>query len=281
MTDISITDSTFDISVTSSYYMSIQANLNGLSFCILDPVTNKYIALVHKNFDKPDYQYSHLNEYFNRSDFFKYQYKKIFFLYHTNEYALIPAPLHDENRKSDILHFNGHKVDYEHKLISNRINMCDSVNTFAIPMPLYEILKSRFADIKIFNQSTPRIESALIRRKSDADYQFLIHVQDNWFEITATDKHNLILQNSFNYNSEKDLIYMLLFTFEQLKIQAARSYVEINGNITASDLRYKTVKKYLRNAIMAPLPPHFLYSENIQNVESQYFANLFNLTLCV
>ena len=41
--DLSIVDETFDANISSSYFLSIQASLDGFSFSILDPIRNKYI----------------------------------------------------------------------------------------------------------------------------------------------------------------------------------------------------------------------------------------------
>jgi hypothetical protein len=281
MTDISITDSSFDISVTSSYYLSIQAHLNGLSFCILDPVTNKYIVFEHKEFEKPDHHQAQLEEFLFIHDYFKHQYKKTQFLYHTSCYTLIPSPLYSESKASDIMKFNGCPIPDKSRLISNRINMCDSVNTFAIPDFLYHTLKNQFPDIRFFHQCTPIIESALIRKKNNAEHQFMVYIQNGRFDIIATEKHNLMLCNTFTFNNENDLIYMILFVFEQLALPAANTYVEIGGSISADDNNISIIKKYLKNAVLSTLPPHFSYSDEIKNIEGHRFSNLFNLTLCV
>jgi len=43
MQNVAFVDETLDINLTQLYHLSIQSDLNGLSFCILDPVRNKYI----------------------------------------------------------------------------------------------------------------------------------------------------------------------------------------------------------------------------------------------
>ncbi len=281
MTDISIIDSSFDIGVTTSYYMSIQANLNGLCFCILDPVTNKYVLFEYKSFKQPDLHQTQLEEQLITNQYFNRTYKKVMFLYQTDCFALVPTPLFSDDYVKDILEFNGCQPTAEDHLVTNKINMCDSVNVFAIPRFLYHTLKNQFPEIRFLHQSTPIIESALLRKKSLSEFQFLITLQDHSFEIIATHKHHLKLCNTFQYSNEKDLIYLILFTFEQLGLSMNQTYIEISGAISSSDTKYVQIKRYLKNAVLAPLPPHFLYSEAIHSLESHRFANLFNLTLCV
>ncbi len=281
MADISIIDSTFDISVTSSYYMSIQANLNGLSFCILDPVTNKYVLFEHKTFKQPDHHQAQLEEQLITNQYFRHSYKKVLFLYQTNCFALVPIPLFSEEHAKDILEFNGCHPTADDHLVINKINMCDSANVFAIPRFLYHTVKNQFPDVRFFHQCTSIIESALLRKKSQAENQFLINIQEHSFEIIVAQKHHLKLCNTFLYNNEKDLIYLILFTFEQLGLSSANTYIELSGAISPTDSRYSLIKRYLKNAVLAPLPLHFLYPESICSLEVHRFSNLFNLTLCV
>ena len=51
MQEFAFIDETLDINLTQSYYLSIQLSLNGLSFCIHDPVRKIYIAFSNKKFD--------------------------------------------------------------------------------------------------------------------------------------------------------------------------------------------------------------------------------------
>lgn len=281
MTDISIIDSTFDISVTSSYYMSIQANLNGLSFCILDPVTNTYVLFEHKTFKQPDHHQAQLEEQLITNHYFRQPYKKVLFLYQTSCFALVPMPLFSEEHAKGILEFNGCHPTADDHLLTNKISMCDSANVFAMPRFLYHTLKNQFPEVRFFHQCTSIIESALLRKKSQAENQFLINIHEHSFEIVATQKHNLKLCNTFLYNNEKDLIYLILFTFEQLGLSVGNTYIELSGAINTADSKYTLIKRYLKNVVLAPLPPHFKYSEGIRSLEVHQFFNLFNLTLCV
>lgn len=281
MTDISVKDSEFDIKVTSSYYMSIQAHLNGLSFCILDPVTNKYILLEHREFKQPDYELSFLKEQLASNMYFSLPYKKVYFLYNTGCFTLIPTPLFSEEKVVDLLNFNGCEPKPDESVVSNKISMCDSINVFLMPDALLDMLKAQFADIRIIQQVTPMIESAMAKRKNQKHNQLLIHIQHGSFEIIAIRSHSLMLCNSFAYTNEKDLIYLVLFAFEQLGFKMAETSVEVSGDVAADDPRFVMIRKYLKECVMTTLPFHYGYNDQIRNVESQRFVNLFNLPICV
>ena len=47
MTKTYVVDQSFDASITTSYFLSIRSSSGGLSFCVLDPVTNTYIAFAN------------------------------------------------------------------------------------------------------------------------------------------------------------------------------------------------------------------------------------------
>ena len=80
MQDFAFIDETLDINLTQSYYMSIQLSLDGLSFCILDPVREKYIAFCNKSFSKElefDDYLNQVESYILKNDLLKSS-KKIF-----------------------------------------------------------------------------------------------------------------------------------------------------------------------------------------------------------
>ena len=93
MQDFAFVDETLDINITQSYYLSIQVSLNGLSFCILDPVRNKYIALSHQNFETDlifDDFLNTIEEYIEKNELLNHTFKSTKLIWLTNKNTLIP-----------------------------------------------------------------------------------------------------------------------------------------------------------------------------------------------
>ncbi|MFW6352211.1 MAG: DUF3822 family protein, partial [Bacteroidota bacterium] len=80
--DLSVIDETYDSTITASYFLSIQASLDGFSFCTLDPVRNKYVQFRHfelKDVEKDEFS-SAVENLFENNEFLNLPYKKVFIL---------------------------------------------------------------------------------------------------------------------------------------------------------------------------------------------------------
>ena len=64
--------------------------------------------------------------------------------------------------------------------------------------------------------SSPLIESLSLQFKHDLGKKVVLHIQYSHFEVVYYKDGNLQFYNSFNYTTGEDLIYYVLFVFEQL-----------------------------------------------------------------
>ena len=60
-------------------------------------------------------------------------------------------------------------------------------------------------------------------------------------------KNKLMFYNRFDFNTKEDIIYYLLFTIDQLKLNPEEIPLVITGNISEDDDNYKIIYEYIRN----------------------------------
>jgi hypothetical protein len=66
-------------------------------------------------------------------------------------------------------------------------------------------------------------------------------------ELTYFLKNKLMFYNRFDFATKEDVIYYLLFTIDQLKLNPEEIPVVITGNISEDNDNYKIIYKYVRN----------------------------------
>ena len=96
MVEFEFLDETLDINSTLSYHLSVQANLDGLIFSILDTVRNKYIAL--KSYaltEKPNHiaDFDWYESILQKDDFLMQEYKSVGLIFVGEKSTLVPDPL--------------------------------------------------------------------------------------------------------------------------------------------------------------------------------------------
>ena len=86
--------------------------------------------------------------------------------------------------------------------------------------------------------------------KNKEEKQVFVHLQKEHFEIVVVKNQQLILFNSFQYNTPEDFIYFILFTCEQLQLNPETISVQLLGNCTEEDAFFKIAYQYIRNCTL-------------------------------
>jgi hypothetical protein len=281
MHDFSFIDETLDINITNTYHVSIQVSLNGFSFCILDTVHNKYIALKHYEFGKKDTTFENNIKLTLRDDeFMNQEYKSAGLIFTTRKSTLIPAPLFNKKYLKEYFSFN-HNLDESEKIYYNHLRNTDAYVVFALPGYLPDIINHHFPKINIYHQSTPFLENILRNHKKKPDKHIVFLNADNeLFDIAVVHLKKLKLYNCFYYKNENDLLYFVLYMYEHLKLDPEKSDLCIAGKILKSSKHYEILNKYIRNIRFEKLEPQFSYSYTLNEIPSHTFVNLLNLYTC-
>jgi len=281
MSDIDVIDDSFDKNITTSYFLSIQVSLNGLSFSVLDPVRNIYILLKHISFEKEDKNYVQTQELLITDPVLNYDYKRVYFLFNTPNATIVPGSLYNYEETGHTLLFNS-RIDKEsQKIESHKIKLADAWNIFAVPDFLYYMVKNQYPEIQFFQQYTPQIEANLISGIVTSEPVMYINIQKDIFDIVVLRKYNLLFCNSFKYNNPEEFAYFALNSIKQLNFDQKKLKVILSGIMSGSDSYYNILSRYLNSVSIIRPPRHFNFSSGFKAVKTEEFYNLFSLPLCV
>ena len=281
MQNFAFVDETLDINITHSYYLSIQISLNGLSFCILDPVREKYIAFENKLFQKNKLfndLLDDIEDYLDQHELLKHQFKATKLLWVTNKNTLIPNSYFKKENLKKYFEFN-HKLDDLDEIHYSELKYVDAYSIFVIPNQIANIFSKRFKNIEFLNQQVPFIEQALYKHHSEAK-RILVNVNQEFIDICITENGKLLLYNNFLYKNEMDMVYFILYVFDQFKLSTEDTELIISGLIDKNSDPYKQLKRFIAHLRFEKLPEEFTYSYTFNRIPSHQFANLFKLHLC-
>ena len=284
MTKTYVVDQSFDASITTSYFLSIRSSSGGLSFCVLDPVTNTYIAFANIPFIDTSKDNIKTQEVLLKEELLQLPYKKVFFLYESPKATLVPSALYDSSKHNELFKLNHSISEEPYELVAQKIKMADAWNICSIPQFMYHLVKTQFDSIEFYQQYSPFVESCLIAsqlKKQEVVMHIAVH--DTFFDLLVIKDRKMVLCNSYAYANVNDFLYFVLFTFEQLKLEAENTNVMVHGLSDKQNPLYKKLKNYLRQAKMANPTPHFKFSNHMRIKEGNklLFHNLFNLSICV
>ena len=151
MQEFAFVDETLDLNLTLSYKLSIQVSLNGFSFCIIDPVRNKFIALLHKNFEKNlllDDLQSLVKNYIDGNELLNKEYKNIKIIWQSIKNTIIPQKYFDDKNLKKYFELS-HKLDDLDEIHYKKLKYSDSYSVYAIPLYVSEPTSTKDHNVEI------------------------------------------------------------------------------------------------------------------------------------
>lgn len=281
MQDFSFVDETLDINLTQSYYLSIQAGLDGLSFCILDPVREKYIALAHKTFHKElifDDFLNELENYLENNELLNHPYKSTRLIWVSPKNTLIPSSYFKKENLKQYFEFN-QKLGELDEIHYNELMYIDAYSVFIVSNQVANIFAKKFQNISFYNQQIPFIEQSLLKHHSESK-KVVANVNHNFMDLCITENGKLMHHNNFAFKTGMDIIYFILYVFEQFGLDPKTTELYLNGFIHKKEETYIQLKNFVNHLRFDKLNEEFSYSYTFNKIPSHTFTNLFNLHLC-
>ena len=267
--------------LSTSYYLSIQLSLDGLSFCVFDPVSNSFVAMGHYDIEDEDESFSKHEEVLLKSEIFREQFKKTTVSVESRSFSVVPKGLYDADKAADVLGFIGCKVTKEDKVLADEIDMAGAVVVYSISNFLYYFLRTQFANIQIVHAMTPVINTALLKHDNDKK-RAIVHAVFgcDGVSVVVVEQNMFKLCNKFKYKAASDLVYIITYMLSQLGLNNDQTKIVVSGNMERNDDRSQLLKRFVHNVSFAKLPQYFAYDINVMQPEHK-FVNLFNMSLCV
>ena len=277
-------DETIDLNSTSNYHLSIQLGLDGFSFSILNPESKKYIALKNYpnlNANSEIITLDWIKSILKEDEFLNRNFKSVAVIFVTSNSVLVPDPLFKKENLKDYFDFN---LDLpESQSIQNtKIERADSWSLFPVQTDILDILKEKFLNLNVFHQSAPFINNILSNTKNtDESTQANVHLYGKFFDLAVIDKQKLQLYNCFSYRHVNDLLYYILYVFDQLKLPAESTTLQLSGKVTRQSSFFENLRRYVKKVDFAKRDPFYKYSYTFSKVPEHTFSNLLNLYPCV
>lgn len=250
----------------------LQVSLTDVSYCIKDTLKNKIETVKNVAFDtssNPNHIEVSLNKVFNDIPELKTSFDEITVLHNNSLLTFVPSVLFDERYLSSYLQYNTKVFEsdfYTHDVVSNY-----EVNTVYIPyVNINNYLIDHFGSFNYKHSFSVLVKKILDSSKNMDESQLYVHIQKENFQIIAVKNQKLLLFNTFDYKTEEDFIYYLLFTAEQLNLNPETVQLKLIGAINTDSNLYKIAYQYIRNVSL--FTDHYNVNDNLSKYEYlQYF----------
>jgi len=235
---------------TSNYHkLSIQISLNGLSFCVVDTISNMLVVsetVVFETTHSPYEVQKHIEELFKQYNVKKATFSEVVVIHNNNLFNLVPKALFNKEELPNYLKYNA-KILANDFIVYDEIDSHDIVNVYVPFVNINNYIYDIFGEFEFKHSGTIMVESLLKSHNSGNETVCYVHIAEQQLNITIIAEKKLLLYNCFNYNTKEDFIYYLLFTLEQLKLDTEKVKVNFFGTIKEEDAIYKLCYEYIKN----------------------------------
>lgn len=239
-----------DFNYLDNSHLSIQINLDGFSFCILNEDLKEITALnTYEFFEKKsslDTVLKNIKEIVSEESLLQQKYKSVNLTFKNKLNTFVPLELFDEKLLANYL-------QYTIKVLSNDFITYDTleshhlVNVYIPYVNITNYFLEQFGPFNYQHASSVLVEKLLNLHPKNEELKVYVHVAKHDFQVIVIQQQNLILYNSFDLNTAEDFGYFILFTFEQLNLNRETDQLVLLGNIDQQSNLYKLMYKYVRN----------------------------------
>ncbi|MEP5430264.1 MAG: DUF3822 family protein, partial [Flavobacteriaceae bacterium] len=200
--------------------LSIQVGLNGLSFCVLDTISNKILAFEQITFKTTSTPYLVLKELktiLNEKSIVAANFKEVVVVHKNNLFSLVPKPLFNEQELPNYLKFNSKIMANDH-IVYDEIPNYDMVNVYIPFANVNNYIYDLFGEFEFKHSGTVLTTILLNQNRSSGNPVCYVQVSEKEMEVVIISGKKLHFYNYFGYQTSEDFLYYLLFTLEQLQI---------------------------------------------------------------
>ncbi len=272
-------DETLDINSTENYELSIQVSPDGLSFCVLDTIRNKFVLMRSNEPEENKYfNPDKINELVSKDDFLTKRYKKVNIVTSSPRFTIVPAPLFDPGKKDEYFKFN-HIIEEGNTIIVNKLGDPDSYLVFSVPKQIIDLMRSYYPGVHPYHHIKPLFDHISHCRKSVNGNYIHLHVERDVFNIVIFNDNKLKFCNSFYYRNISDVLYFVLKVFKSLDIKQEET-IYFSGRTEKYDDLSSSFSMYVRNIKFAEPSGNFTFSYVFNDMDLHRFLNLFSLVNC-
>ena len=282
MQDICFIDKSFDPEQSNLYHLSIQISLDGFSFAILDIPKGKYTVLKSTNFflKRPRLLYMNVRDVVSNDDLLRLKYKSTDVIYATEKFTLVPQAFFHHGYTEKYFGFN-HETEKGFAIDKTLFPKAEAWCIYTIPENLKEYLTLAFPKSTVRHNLFPLVERSLKENKNFPERkQVHLNFFRSSFELIVISGTKLLLSNQFNYSGENDVLYYVLYVFDQLKLPPDTTELVFHGQLKPTDPLYQSFRKYVRKPAFANPTSLFNYSYTFDQQPGHYFTTLLDCYKC-
>ncbi len=248
-----------ELGKTKEYRLSIQSDLNGFSFSVVNDTLKKIHFLYQSDFSCEkghfDMYLKNTSKLINSLPLLSYKFKKVNIIYDTPKYALIPKHLYKQGEELESLS-KLHQLEDLDEIDVIEVPEQDMVILFAVNSTFINCIKNVQQEFTL----VPSIYPIIVNISRFQDYnKIFFQYHKGQLNVIAAEGNRLVYCNSFPAIHFNSALYFLFLALKQVQFNPELTTVYISGNLNDLEImdiaKYFSKVKHFRNADLPLGPP--------------------------
>ena len=223
--------------------LTINIGYNEIGFILYDNIENILIDSTGVTFENSTDVDNIIAKYFDDK-----KYNNLLNLITVNHYnglhTIVPQALFDKNKIKNYLKFNNSLLENDEYLY-DIVKINESINVF-VPVKLNNTNLQQYSKkVKQKHYTTNLINEVYKIEKNNTNSNLYLNINNSKIDIILVSENQLKFINTFDYSTDEDIVYYVLFCFEQLNLNPENSPVVLAGDFNEST--YNMIFKYIRH----------------------------------
>jgi len=236
---------------TKEYRLSIQADLNGFSFSVVNHSKRELIYLYSSDFliteGEPELFARDCARVLNDQPIFKKKFKNANLIYSTKKYALIPEKLYKKGQELEVI-TKLHSIDEFEEVNTIFLPESEMVAIYAVNSTLLNLIKKYHSNLNIYpSLYLPLSVLPQLKGHNKLFFQYL----GNLVTIVAAENDRIVFCNSFPASGFNSALYFALLALKQAQFNPELTTAYLSGNFKDYEVfditRYFSKVNYFRN----------------------------------
>jgi hypothetical protein len=204
-------------------------------------------------------------------------YTSIYINWPGKNFTLVPSAYYKPEKARELLEFSVGKTD-EETICVNDVKP-DIKLVFSIPTGLKNALDKTFPHHQLKHSGACLINLFFTHFQLKKTSVFL-SIHEKQIELLVKKDKQLLLYNIFDIKSNEDILYYLLFSIEQFKLDPATLQLGISANRETHDELFEAVKKYIRHVSFGVTDKVIQRKEVFETLPHHFYFSLLNRPVC-
>ncbi|MFN4234868.1 MAG: DUF3822 family protein [Bacteroidia bacterium] len=273
-----LVDESFEQKAVEQLCLTAQITDSSFSFSVIDWTNSKQLLLKDYRLEEQAKEITFINLLeiiFEQNQLLKKPYKKISLGICNSLYTFVPTPLFDSKAAKKYLQLNCKLSENDEILYASMKNL-SAYCIFALDKKIKSFFDYQFIGVKYFHQTQILSDVLLNNFKNKENRSVIINIRNNEFDTIIINNKQTELINTFQFTTADDLLFHLLYVFEQLSINPDKQEVLICGELLKNSSIYERLEKYIRHVKFINRNNSIEYSYKFNELPEHFYYSLLN-----